>query len=51
LYIQVTATQSGRIALKAEHSSVTINTYYSGLQARYVGQLTPRDVNNQVQAP
>ncbi|KAJ1440868.1 checkpoint protein Hus1/Mec3 [Ochromonadaceae sp. CCMP2298] len=49
-HVQVTATQSGRIALKAEHSSVTINTYYSGLQARYVGQLTPRDVNNQVSA-
>lgn len=48
-HVQITANQSGRLALRADHSSVTINTYYPGLQARYVGDLNPtRDINNQV---
>eukprot|EP00600_Ochromonadales_sp_CCMP1393_P005360 CAMPEP_0174973820 /NCGR_PEP_ID=MMETSP0004_2-20121128/11458_1 /TAXON_ID=420556 /ORGANISM="Ochromonas sp., Strain CCMP1393" /LENGTH=179 /DNA_ID=CAMNT_0016224319 /DNA_START=430 /DNA_END=969 /DNA_ORIENTATION=- len=38
-HVTLTACQSGRIALKADHSSVAISTYYSGLQPRYVGQL------------
>ena len=48
-HVQVTASQSGNLVLKVDHSSVTINTYYSGLLARYVGELIPqRDGGNQV---
>ena len=48
-HVQITANQSGRLALRADHSSVTINTYYPGLHARYVGDLNPaRDINNQI---
>ena len=48
-HVQITATQSGKLTLKAEHSSVTINTYYTGLYARYIGNLIiGRDINNTV---
>eukprot|EP01032_Pedospumella_encystans_P010124 gene10124-11861_t len=48
-HVQITANQSGRLALRADHSSVIINTYYPGLLARYVGDMNPtRDINNQV---
>jgi hypothetical protein len=48
-HVQIVASQSGKLALRADHASVSINTSYSGLFARYVGDLTPgRDVNNQV---
>jgi hypothetical protein len=48
-HVQITASQSGKLNFRADHPSVTINTYYTGLFARYVGDLTMgRDVNNQV---
>lgn len=48
-HVQITASQSGKLALRADHPSVCINTYYSGLFARYVGELqAQRDINNQV---
>lgn len=48
-HVQITASQSGKLALRADHTSVSINTYYSGLFARYMGNLVMgRDTNNQV---
>jgi HUS1 checkpoint protein len=47
-HVSITAYQSGRLVLKAEHSSAVIRTYYNGLQPRYVGQMDiVRDVDNQ----
>ncbi len=47
-HVHITAVQSGRMVLKADHSSAIIRTYYNGLQSRYVGNMTPeRDVDNQ----
>ena len=48
-HVKITASQSGKMVLRAEHASVIINTYYTGLFARYVGEMDRnRDVNNQV---
>lgn len=48
-HVQFTASQSGQLVLRADHSSVIINTYYTGLTARYVGELNPdTGANNQV---
>lgn len=48
-HVQITAAQSGQLALRADHSSVVINTYYTGLTARYIGELSPGTAaNNQV---
>lgn len=48
-HVQITASQSGKLTLRADHPSVSINTYYTGLLARYIADLVVgRDVNNQV---
>lgn len=47
-HVSITAYQSGRLVLKAEHSSAVIRTYYNGMQPRYVGAMDPiSDVDNQ----
>lgn len=46
-HVQITVYQSGRMVLKAEHSSAIIRTFYNGLQPRYVGAMSPdRDIDN-----
>mmetsp|Transcript_31990 Transcript_31990/g.46093 ORF Transcript_31990/g.46093 Transcript_31990/m.46093 type:complete len:287 (+) Transcript_31990:1-861(+) len=38
-YVHMTASQTGRLVLRAEHSSAVIKTFFNGLQPRYVGEL------------
>lgn len=48
-YVYITACQSGQLILKVEHPSVTVKTYYNGLQSKYIGNMNPiTDCNNQV---
>jgi HUS1 checkpoint protein len=48
-HVQITATQRGGLILKADHASVTINTYFTGLNAQYVGNMDRVvSANNQV---
>lgn len=48
-YVCITAMQSGQMILSANHTSVSVKTYYNGLRSRYIGSMDPiTDVNNQV---
>ncbi len=40
-HVCITGHQSGRLILRAEHSSAIIRTYFNALSARYVGDMHP----------